>query len=281
MSVTHDRMRSGRVAARRWTWPPPQSWPTRSIGPVAAARARRPATPGSRRSSPPKPSGSGAPKPGGDRATTSSRPSAASSGSQMAAVSGLPWTKTTVIGDELQESGAVGTVRRGRAGPARASSSTRSNTPGRANSVRRAGRGTRASRRTSAARPRRRGGAPARAAAICASGVGSSVDAVDGRPHLGIRPRSSAPVASCHGSSCVLGGGVERQRQRGRIVEVAAHGVADRPPCAAARASCPARPTGSCRRRRRRSSGCRSPPACRRRRSAGCGRRRRSSSPCR
>ena len=32
MSVAHERMRSGRRAARRWTWPPPQSWPTRSIG---------------------------------------------------------------------------------------------------------------------------------------------------------------------------------------------------------------------------------------------------------
>ena len=34
MSEHHDRIRSGRVAATRCTWPPPQSWPIRSIGPA-------------------------------------------------------------------------------------------------------------------------------------------------------------------------------------------------------------------------------------------------------
>ena len=33
MSLHHDRIRSGRAAATRCTCPPPQSWPTRSIGP--------------------------------------------------------------------------------------------------------------------------------------------------------------------------------------------------------------------------------------------------------
>ena len=41
MSIAHERMRSGRSIAMRMTWPPPQSWPTRSTGAPCSLELRR------------------------------------------------------------------------------------------------------------------------------------------------------------------------------------------------------------------------------------------------